>query len=115
MDTVKSTVIKLNDQNPRVITRLETVNVADHLSEAKVVLRKSREQAREILRQAQIDAAEAGSHRQGFEAGFKEGYESGQSRATMPRLKKPKRNFPRRQAELIGTFIATVEQFDAHK
>lgn len=117
MDTVKSTVIKLNDQNPRVITRLETVNVADHLSEAKVVLRKSREQAREILRQAQIDAAEAQevARAKGFEAGFKKGYESGQKSGYDAAFEKAKEEFSERQGELISTFIATVEQFDAHK
>lgn len=112
-----STVIKLNDQNPRVITRLETVNVADHLGEAKVVLRKSREQAREILRQAQVDAAEAqeAARAKGFEAGFRKGYESGQKAGFDAAFEQAKKEFAERQSELIATFTETVEKFDARK
>lgn len=116
-DSDSSTVIKLNDQNPHMITRLETVNVADHLGEAKVVLRKSREQAREIIRQGQVEAAEAFevARTKGFEAGFRKGYESGQKSGYDAAFKEAKKEFGERQAELISTLNDAVEQFDAQK
>jgi flagellar assembly protein FliH len=114
---MKSTVIKLNDQNPRMITRLETVNVADHLSEAKVVLRKSREQAREILRQAQVEAGEAFeiARAKGFEAGFRKGYETGQKSGHDGAFEEAKKEFAERQSALVSMFNETVQQFDAQK
>ncbi len=117
MDATRSTVIKLNDQNPRMITRLETVNVADHLSEAKVVLRKSREQAREILRQAQIEAAAAFETAQarGFEAGFRKGFESGQKSGYDAAFEEAKKEFGDRQSKLVATLQETVQQFDDQK
>ncbi len=117
MDATKSTVIKLDDQNPRMITRLETINVADHLSEAKVILRKSREQAREILKQAQIEAAQAQevARAKGFEIGFKKGYESGQKSGHEAAFEESKKEFGDRQAKLVATLQQTVEQFDEQK
>lgn len=117
IDAIQSTVIKIGDQDPRLITRLETVNVADHLGEAKLVLRKSREEAREILRQAKIEGEQEkeNARERGFEAGFRRGYEAGQKAGFDAAFAEAQADFAEKQAALIGSFKEAIRQFDAQK
>ncbi|NOX58270.1 MAG: hypothetical protein GXP29_05350 [Planctomycetes bacterium] len=115
--SIETTVIKLNDQNPHLITRLEAINVSDHLGEAKIVLRKSREQSKEILRDAKIESAREleVARAKGFEAGFKRGYESGRTSGYDAAFAEAKTEFAERQAQLVKTLKDAIEQFDAQK
>lgn len=75
-----STVIRAGDV-PRVASRLTSVDLADHLEEARAVVADAKNHASRMLESARSEAERLGgqARKKGFEQGHQEGYEKGYS------------------------------------
>ena len=111
------TVIKTDEQNPRLIKRLETVTVGDHLGEAKLVLERSREQAEAFLEQKRREAVaiEKQAGERGYEAGFKRGYQAGTKAGYEAAFAEAKDRFEREQAALVDALSSAAREYDERK
>lgn len=100
-----------------MIRRLETVNVADHLAEAKLQLASARDEARRMLREAQAAAARIveGASQQGYEAGFRRGYEAGQQRGREDAFATATERFESDQTSTLSALRALIDDFEARK
>ena len=112
-----STVIKSGDQNPTLVRRLETVNVTDHLAEARLVLDASREKSLDMLRCAQREASvlREASQKQGYDDGFKRGYDAGLVAGREKAYADSKGEFAESQQQLIAAMGAVLDQFETEK
>lgn len=115
--TDMNSVIKQNDQNPKLIRRLETVNVNDHLIEAQAALREARRQAQAIVRQAQSQARtiRAQAQKAGFDDGFRRGHEAGTQTGHEKAYEDSKKAFAIEQEKLISAMSDAVAQFERQK
>ena len=111
-----STVIKAGQAGP-LLKHLCTVDLADHLSEARAIIAGARRQAARILadagREAEVDftrARESGFEeglQRGLEAGRKAGYESAHTEAMA--------DFRTRQGRVVESMQQAVEQIEHMK
>ena len=112
-----SRVIKIGEQSPKLLKRLEAISIADHVGEARLVVERSREQAREILREAQIAAArrneEAGER--GYQAGFRRGYEAGAQAGYQAAMEEAAGRFRAEQASLVDALRGVLDAFESRK
>lgn len=110
-------VIKATDRSPKLASRLETINVSDHLGEARVVLEKSREKARGILREAQAEARRITdkADERGFESGFRRGYEAGAKAGYEAAFAEAKEAFATDQEQVVQAMHGVVEEFEQRK
>jgi flagellar biosynthesis/type III secretory pathway protein FliH len=111
-------VLKRGEFDPhQVARRLETVNVADHVGEARAVLKASQEQARQILAEAQKEAARLrdAAGEKGYEAGFRRGYEAGAKAGRDAAFAESRTEFAASQARLLTTLHELVTNFDRDK
>ena len=111
------TVIKLGEQNPAVATRLESVNVGDHVTEARLLLERSREKSRRILEGTKVraDALRKQASEEGFKAGFQRGYEAGLEAGRKAAFEKAQQEFTQRQESLIQALQDVLTKFEAQK
>jgi len=111
------TVIKQSDQNPALVKRLETVNVTDHLAEARLVLDASRQKSLDMLRQAQREAQALlnETRQEGYDDGFARGYEAGRIEGHQKAYEDAREEFTRQQSDLIAAMSAALEQFEIAK
>ncbi|MCP4592554.1 MAG: hypothetical protein GY842_17615 [bacterium] len=111
-----STVIKAG-QDFKLVKRLTTIDLADHLTEADRIIAEARDRARAILLQARRDAAAAlveakrRGHAEGQAEGHREGFTAGQKQG----LEEATDRFSREQATLGETFSAAATGLDGLK
>jgi flagellar assembly protein FliH len=101
----------------QVARRLESVSVADHLGEARAVLRASQEKARALLAEAQAEASQLGAiaQEQGYEAGFRRGYEAGTKAGREAAFNTAKAEFTAAQGQLVQALQQLLAEYDAQK
>lgn len=111
-----ATVIKAG-QSGHVLKRLSTVDLSDHLREARTVIEAARREAAEIVAaaraQAQADrhAAQEQARRDGLEQGLAEGRESGFAQAREDAL----RQFETQGRAVIDSFQLAVDGIERMK
>lgn len=122
-----STIIKAGESGP-ILRALSTVDLADHLSEARNVLRRARLEAARILEEAHQAAAGkaaefnrdlnqarqdavAEGHREGFAAGLEEGRKEGWAAA----FQEAREKFVAEQAVATAELVRMTERLDAMK
>lgn len=112
-----STVIKQTDQNPTLVKRLETVNVTDHLAEARLVLDASRQKSLDMLRHAQQEARSLlnETRKEGYDDGFGRGYEAGRIEGHQKAYEDARVEFLQQQNKLITAMSEALEQFEVTK
>jgi len=112
-----ATVIKAAAQDPRLIRRLETVSVSDHLAEAHMVLERSREEARRMLREAQADGVRIRKEasEQGYEEGFRRGYEAGKQTGHEDAYTEAQKRFEADQTQTLAALAAVMEEWAQRK
>ncbi len=111
-----STVIKANESG-RLLRRLSTVDLADHLAEAQGVIDQARECASKIVVDAETEAQQATTKakRSGYEAGYEQGYREGLKTGHETAHRESMERFNQEQSQLVETMRTTVAAFDAMK
>jgi flagellar assembly protein FliH len=111
-----STVIKAG-RDFKIVKRLTTIDLADHLAEARKVVSEARTRAKGILAQARQEAvvalqtAKDKGHAEGKTEGHRAGFAAGQAQG----LTEARTRFDREQATLRATLEKAVAEFDARK
>ncbi len=111
-----STVIKAGEAG-KLMRRLSTVDLADHLAEADAVIQAARHRADRIVTKAEKET-ESGlrdAKRTGYDKGFKEGREAGFIEGCEAARKETIERFEQEQAHVVGAIQQAVEAFDAMK
>ncbi len=113
---VMSTVIKAGQGGP-LLKRLRTVDLADHLAEARAVIAEAKRQAARIVLEAKrqsehalAEATESG-HRAGYESGYAEGTKSGNNSAYKDSIER----FNQRHADVVAAMQKAVADMDEMK
>ncbi len=111
-----STVIKAG-QASKVLQRLTTVDLADHLAEAHAVIADAQLKAAQLLARADREAARAAdeSRREGYDEGFKKGYAEGTVAGRAEALEQAMTDFEQRHADVRADFRRVIEEIDATK
>jgi flagellar assembly protein FliH len=111
-----STVIKAGHAG-KIARRLATVDLVDHLGEARKIIDESRAKAAEIITDAQEQARrvveKAGE--QGRFDGFDKGYAEGVTAGREVALEQGKIEFAEKHANLAGMFQSAIAQIDETK
>lgn len=112
-----STVIKLGAQNPALVKRLETINVSDHVAEARKVVERARATAAEILIRARREGGQIRRRAadQGFDQGFRQGYQAGEKAGTEAAFQKAREEFSQRHSQLAHALSSALREFEAAK
>jgi len=111
-----STVLKAGSSD-RVLKRLATVDLADHLREAHGVIEEARRRAADHLARSEAqskqdaDAARQAAYSEGFRKGAEEGAQSGLRQA----LAEATERFNREHGHLVADLQRVVAEFDARK
>ena len=111
-----STVIKAN-QTGHILRRLSTVDLADHLAEARSVIEDARQQATGIVAEAKRDAARAlvKAKQSGQDAGYKKGIEEGRKAGHQAAHTESVERFDRQQEQLVAAMREAITGIDALK
>lgn len=111
-----STVIK-KGQDGKLVQRLVSFDLADHLAEARSVVAAARREAGQIIEAAKrqgehirVEAREQG-HREGYEEGHREGVTQGRQQA----LEVAGERFDRDHANLAASMTAVIESVEREK
>ena len=111
-----STVIKAGQAGP-VLKRLSTVDLADHLSEARGIVEAATNRAAIMLSDARIEGernaaeAEKKARAAGYEAGYAEGERAGHKSA----FEESKREFERQHAAIVKQMQQAIAEIDVMK
>ena len=111
-----STVIKSGQQG-KLLQRLSTFDLADHMSEARGIVASAREEARRIAVEARTQSrilkeeAQRAGHEQGYEKGLAEGRSDGRAQA----LSDATERFDTQQANLAAAMQSTVDSIEGQK
>ncbi len=112
-----ATVIKVGQQDPKLLKRLETLDVTDHVTEAHAIVDSAKRRGAEIVRSARRDAeklrADAGE--KGYEEGFRRGYEGGKRAGHDEAFEQAAARYASDQAQLATALDAMLAQFDELK
>jgi flagellar assembly protein FliH len=112
-----STVIKAGQQHGKLLKRLETVDLADHLSEAYKIVEGAKREAARRISDAKVHAieireeAEKRGYRDGYEKGNAEGLIAGHEEG----LRTATERFNAEQSDLCSAFSATIAEIDRQK
>lgn len=111
-----STVIRANEAG-RILHRLSTVDLADHLAEARTVIEEARRRACQIVAEGERNAAQAlaESRRSGHDAGYKTGLEEGRKAGHQTAHAEAVERFERQQVQLVAAMQQAVADIDAMK
>lgn len=111
-----STVIKAN-QAGHILRRLSTVDLADHLAEARSVIEEARRQASTIVSEAKREAARAlvEAKRSGYDVGHKNGIEEGREAGRQAAHAESIDRFDRQQVQLVSTMQQAIADIDLMK
>jgi len=110
------TVIKAGETG-RLATRLNTIDLADHVREAQGIVERAIEEAATLISEAKAsarqDLAESfeKARKEGFEKGFAEGETAGRAEA----LERGRQAFAEQHAGLAEMFRAGLEEIEANK
>ena len=112
-----STVIKTGEQNPKLLKRLETLDVSDHVGEARLLVEASRREAKSTLQKAHIEAADLRREAadKGYEAGFRRGYEAGKKAGYDAAFEEASRRHAEEQADLAGAIRTLISELEQRK
>lgn len=118
------TVIKFGEAT-RILDRLTTVDLADHLAEARAVLDRARAQAEQIVQgarneelhirqEAQRRGTEVGLSK-GYEKGYADGESAGREAGQRSAHDAAMRRYDEQCAGLVANFSRLVDEFDSRK
>ncbi len=111
-----STIIKAGEA-ATVLRRLSTVDLADHLAEARAVIDEAKRRAAQIVSLAEeqsrlaADSVCAEAYRTGYEKGLEEGTAAGRKAA----FEKACESFHREQENVVAMMRSAIEQVNAMK
>ena len=106
-----STVIKLGEAG-KVLKRLTTVDLADHLAEARAVIEKAQRRAAQIVMQARHEGEResALSRQAGSETGYREGYAAGETAGYQAAHNEALERFTREQSLVVGSLQGALNK-----
>jgi flagellar assembly protein FliH len=111
-----STVIKAGEE-AHLLRRLSTVDLADHLAEARAVMDDARRRATRIVAEAEAKARQLGAaaNEAGREAGHREGYAVGEEVGRKAAFDEAMEEFRKQHAEVVTAMQAATEEINARK
>lgn len=111
-----STVIKPG-QNVHLVNRLTTLDLADHLAEARKLVADARGEARDILAQARREAAVAfeAAKEKGHAAGFDQGRQAGLEAGLAQALEEARERFEGEIGHVRDTLTTLVTELEHRK
>jgi len=111
-----STVIKAGHAG-KVVRRLTTVDLADHLAEAQAAIEEAQRRAAQIVTQAkhEADRAIAVSRKTAEEAGRREGYAAGMAEGYAAAHDEAVERFNREHANVVAGLQHAIAEFDRVK
>ncbi len=111
-----STVIKAGQQG-KVLQRLSTVDLADHLAEARQVIEQARRQAAQIValaRETETNLYEE-ARQSGYKVGCKAGKEAGAREGNEAAYADATDRFNKQHADIVADMVRVVEELDRIK
>jgi flagellar assembly protein FliH len=117
MESAMGIVIKTGEQNPKLLKRLETLDVTDHLGEAKLVAEASKRESLALLQKAATDADEIRREAEdkGYEAGFRRGYDAGRKAGQDAAFEQCVKTFAENQEKLASALRAMLADIEQRK
>jgi flagellar assembly protein FliH len=114
--SLMSTVIKFGEAG-KVLKRLTTVDLADHLAEARAVIDEAQRRAAQMIVQAkhEADRVSALSRQTGSEAGYREGYAAGTAAGCQAAHDEALELFTREQSHIVGSLQGAIAEIEAVK
>lgn len=111
-----STVIKAGEE-PRVVRRLATVELADHLAEARALIENARSRAAGMIADAERRAAELtrDATAAGREAGYRAGYDAGCEEGRAGAFREAAERFEANQADAAAALKRAVDELAAQR
>jgi flagellar assembly protein FliH len=111
-----STVIKAGEAG-RILRRLSTVDLADHLAEARAVIEEARRRAAQIVSRAEDDAKRLLEEvrQEGHGVGHEAGYAAGSAAGRKEAFEAAKESFAREHSNVVASMLAAITQFDQMK
>jgi flagellar assembly protein FliH len=111
-----STVIKAGHTG-KVVRRLTTVDLADHLAEAQAAIEVAQRRAAQIVTQArhEADRMTARSRQSGYEAGHAEGHSAGMEEGFRVAHDEAVERFNREHANVVAGLQHAIAEFDRVK
>ncbi|HNQ22329.1 MAG TPA: FliH/SctL family protein [Phycisphaerae bacterium] len=111
-----ATVIKAGSAGP-LLNRLTTVDLADHLAEARAVVEQARQEATRIVaaaRQREASLFEQ-TRARGAEQGYQEGFERGQAEGRAAAHTEAVASFQQQEAQVIAALRQAITQIEGFK
>lgn len=111
-----STVIKAGEA-VRIVKRLSTVDLADHLAEARAVVAEARQRASQIVTDAEVQAARMlnESRESGHEEGYQQGYDAGTRAGHQAAYEESIKRFETEQGDVVTSMERAIAEIDAVK
>jgi len=111
-----STVIKFGEAG-KVLKRLTTVDLADHLAEARAMIDDAQRRAAQIVTLAKHEAERisALSRQSGSKTGYEEGYAAGKSAGNQTAHDEAMKRFTREQSQIVANMQQAIAEIDAVK
>ncbi len=111
-----STVIKAGEA-VRIVKRLSTVDLADHLAEARAVVAEARQRASQIISDAEAQAARMldESRESGHEEGYQQGYNAGTRAGHQAAYEESIKRFETEQGDVVTSMERAIAEIDAVK
>ncbi len=111
-----STVIKAKESGP-ILKRLSTVDLADHLAEARAVVEAAQRRAAQTIADAevQVDSALEEARKSGHDAGYKQGYAEGTRAGHQTARDESIQQFKQEHGNIVADFQRAVSEIDSMK
>ena len=111
-----TTVIRAGEAGP-ILKRLSTVDLADHLAEARAVVEKAERRVKEIATRAEEEAKRLceSSARAGYDKGYESGYVAGRERGEQTAHDEAIRRFESQYAGLVTDMERVIDQIGGMK
>ncbi|MGB2987052.1 MAG: FliH/SctL family protein [Phycisphaerae bacterium] len=111
-----STVIRAQEAG-RILGRLSTVDLADHLAEARAVVEAAQRRAAQIIAEAEarMDRVLADAEESGYQAGYEHGYAEGKEQGHQAAHEESIKRFEQEHANIVAAMQNAVAEIDALK
>lgn len=111
-----STVIKAKESGP-ILKRLSTVDLADHLAEARAVVEAAQRRAAQTIADAevQVDSALEEARKSGHDAGYKQGYAEGTRAGHQTARDESIQQFKQEHGNIVADFQRAISEIDSMK
>ena len=111
-----ATVIKAGHM-PRTVRRLEAIDLADHVGEARVVMEEAHSQACEIIAEASQRAARDVQQvrQEARDKGYGKGYQEGLVAGRKDGLEEARAEFGQKQSQLVAALQESISKLEAMK